>query len=181
MTCFIAHREPLTHFHMQNFSTMFTSLIQLQQSMNRMYVRCTVWIYIKAYGFIKGMDGNVYFVHKTQLKNRSHLHPGTEVSFIPMWQENKKDNSTKPLVTATNVCIRRDVICKLCRGEAHYSTHCPMHDVYRGSVQRQKWDKERRQKCRIRKERKQQIAPGANAMNYRQAVNTESKDQERIR
>lgn len=87
--------------------------------------RCASWVLTKAYGFIATEDGTQYFTHKSQLsQDLTHLNQGALVTFIPMWQDNKKDTSTKALITATCVRLRRDVICESCGGEAHTAEYC---------------------------------------------------------
>lgn len=61
-----------------------------------MYGRVTKYFHDKGYGFIRGEDNNIYFIHQSKL-NGEYIAPGYYVSFKP-FQNDRSDYNAKNLV-----------------------------------------------------------------------------------
>lgn len=61
-----------------------------------MYGRVTKYFHNRKYGFIRGEDGNTYYIHQTNL-NGEYLAPGYFVSFKP-FQNDRSDYNAKNII-----------------------------------------------------------------------------------
>ena len=61
-----------------------------------MYGRVTKYFHNKGYGFIRGEDGNTYFIHHSNL-NGEYLASGYYVSFKP-FQSDRSDYNAKNIM-----------------------------------------------------------------------------------
>lgn len=62
-----------------------------------MYGRVTRYFHDRGYGFIRGDDGNTYFIHHTRL-NGEYIDPGYFVSFKPFQNDRSDYNAKNVLV-----------------------------------------------------------------------------------
>ena len=70
-----------------------------------MYGRVTKYFHDRGYGFIKGEDGNTYFIHHSNLKGE-YIDPGYFVSFKP-FQSDRSDYNAKNIVVIDAVERKR--------------------------------------------------------------------------
>ena len=62
-----------------------------------MYGRVTKYFHNKGYGFIRGEDGNTYFIHHTNL-NGEYLAPGYFIFFKPFQNDRSDYNAINIMV-----------------------------------------------------------------------------------
>ena len=70
-----------------------------------MYGRVTKYFHDRGFGFIKGEDGNAYFIHHSNLKGE-YINPGYYVSFKP-FQSDRSDYNAKNIVVIDAVERKR--------------------------------------------------------------------------
>ena len=61
-----------------------------------MYGRVTRYFHDRGYGFIRGDDGNTYFIHHSKLDGE-HIDPGYYISFKP-FQNDRSDYNARNLM-----------------------------------------------------------------------------------
>ena len=61
-----------------------------------MYGRVTRYFHDRGYGFIRGDDGNTYFIHHSKLDGE-YIDPGYYISFKP-FQNDRSDYNTKNIM-----------------------------------------------------------------------------------
>lgn len=70
-----------------------------------MYGRVTKYFHDRGFGFIRGEDGNTYFIHHSKL-NGEYIDPGYFVSFKP-FQNDRSDYNAKNVVVIDAVERKR--------------------------------------------------------------------------
>lgn len=66
-----------------------------------MYGTVTKYEFNKGYGFIKGSNGECYFIHHSNL-NGEHIEPGYYVSFKPFVNDRSAHNAKGVIVIESN-------------------------------------------------------------------------------